>query len=347
MERFVWRMNKAGNLNKLKLQKEQLSDSLDENMLRVKTASIGLNFADIFAVLGLYSATPKGSFIPGLEAAGIVIDCGRNVKSIKVGDRVAVISRFGAFSSILDIEVDYAYKIPENWSYAEGSAYLVQTITAFYALTHLGNVKAKDNVIINSAAGGVGIQAMRIAKFLKANPIGLVRSITKKNFLSEIGFNDVFVRNENLINNLKRNKDYQLFLDANSGKTQKEIFKILGPTARMVVFGAADFTPTGDKPNFITLLFKYLARPKYDPMAMVNTNKSILAFNLIWLYDNKKLLKKIMSELMDVDISPPYIGKTFLFTEMHEAIKYFRSGESIGKVVLELPEKLDKQSLCD
>ena len=39
---------------------------------KVRITHIGLNFADIFAVLGLYSATPPGTFVPGLEFAGVV-----------------------------------------------------------------------------------------------------------------------------------------------------------------------------------------------------------------------------------------------------------------------------------
>ncbi len=68
--------------------------------------AVGLNFADIFAVLGLYSATPKGSFTPGLEYSGVVAEVGppplsANVKStdgwanVKKGDRVMGVTRFG------------------------------------------------------------------------------------------------------------------------------------------------------------------------------------------------------------------------------------------------------------
>ena len=39
---------------------------------RIAVKAIGLNFADLFACLGLYSATPKGAFVPGLECAGVV-----------------------------------------------------------------------------------------------------------------------------------------------------------------------------------------------------------------------------------------------------------------------------------
>ncbi|MEE9430175.1 MAG: hypothetical protein V3V16_03985 [Melioribacteraceae bacterium] len=72
MKRKVYRINKTGSINNLNLIEEELSE-LKANEVCVEVKSIGLNFADLFAIWGLYSATPKGSFIPGLEFAGIII----------------------------------------------------------------------------------------------------------------------------------------------------------------------------------------------------------------------------------------------------------------------------------
>src|SRR3954469_427558 len=86
-ERQVYRMHKAGSIKNLQLQTEELDEpKADEVTVQVK--AIGLNFADIFAMQGLYSATPPGSFIPGLEFSGEVISVGSSVEEWKVGDKV-------------------------------------------------------------------------------------------------------------------------------------------------------------------------------------------------------------------------------------------------------------------
>ena len=69
--RDVWRIDRAGSLDRLTRRTEALPDPAPGHA-RVAVKAVGLNFADIFACLGLYSATPSGSFIPGLEFAGIV-----------------------------------------------------------------------------------------------------------------------------------------------------------------------------------------------------------------------------------------------------------------------------------
>lgn len=58
-------MPKTSSIKELKLQAESPGES-DASMVCVAVKAAGLNFADIFTMQGLYSATPKGSFIPGL-----------------------------------------------------------------------------------------------------------------------------------------------------------------------------------------------------------------------------------------------------------------------------------------
>jgi NADPH:quinone reductase-like Zn-dependent oxidoreductase len=69
--REVWRIDRAGSLKRLTRRTEDLPDPAPGEA-RIAVQAIGLNFADIFAGLGLYSATPTGSFVPGLEFAGLI-----------------------------------------------------------------------------------------------------------------------------------------------------------------------------------------------------------------------------------------------------------------------------------
>ena len=102
MERTVYRINKAGSINNLKLIKETLP--LPEPAeVQIEVKAIGLNFADIFAIQGLYSATPKESFIPGLEYSGVIINKGKYVTEFEIGDKIMGAIRFGAYATHLNI----------------------------------------------------------------------------------------------------------------------------------------------------------------------------------------------------------------------------------------------------
>ena len=90
------------------------------------------------------------------------------------------------------------------------------------------------------------------------------------------------------------------------------------------------------KPNYFKLIPKYLFRPKIDPLSLSNTNKSIMGFNLIYLWDKPDELKVMTKNIQDMNLKKPHIGKVFTFKNLMEALKYFQSGRSIGKVVVRL-----------
>lgn len=336
-----WKISKAGSFKRLRIVKDHLK-TLEPGKIRIKLKCIGLNFADLFAITGLYSATPKGEFIPGLEYSGTICDINKKSSRFKIGDPVMGISRFSAYSNYVDIPEDYLIKKPESWTYQQAAAFPVQTLTALYALKHLGNFKKNQHVLIHSAAGGVGLQAMRIAKKMNGNPIGTVSSEKKKQFLLKQGFNHVFIRSGKLKHELYHffdNKKLHLVLDAIGGKIQKDSYELLSPTGRLIVFGAAEFTPGKNRAKLFTSLINYLKRPKYDPLIMVNQNKSVMAFNLIWLWDELQLLKEMVIELEMLNMDPPYVGHSFSFGQVPEALQLLRSGNSIGKVVINIDQK--------
>jgi len=103
------------------------------------------------------------------------------------------------------------------------------------------------------------------------------------------------------------------------------------------VYGSARYGGTGDSPNWLSLAVKFLMRPKIDPQKMIEENKAILGFNLIWLYEQKGLMKEVVDELLLLKLEAPFIGHQYSFTEMPEALKQFQSGKTTGKVVIQLP----------
>jgi alcohol dehydrogenase len=111
MNRKLYRINKAGSINNIKLTEESLPEP-SSNEVTVEVKAIGLNFADLFAIQGLYSATPKGTFIPGLEYSGIILRKGGNVNNFSVGDKVIGAIRFGAYTTHLNIDQKYILHLP-------------------------------------------------------------------------------------------------------------------------------------------------------------------------------------------------------------------------------------------
>ena len=338
MKRLSYRMSKAGSINNIKLVDEKLPEP-KENEVTVEVKAIGLNFADLFAIQGLYSATPKGSFVPGLEYSGIIIRAGSEIRNFQVGDKVMGAIRFGAYTTHLNIDHRYILKLPEGWTFDEGASFIVQSLTAYYSLIELGNIKPNNTVLIHSAAGGVGIYANRIAKKFNAFTIGTIGSESKRNFLINEDYDSVIVRGNDFGKQLKsalEERKLNLVLESIGGKVFEESFKALASSGRIIIYGGAQFMSQSSRPNYFNVFYKFLTRPKVDPLSLSNINKSVMGFNLIYLWDRPDELNTMAIEILKMNLKPPYIGKVFSFKHLIEALRYFQTGKSIGKVIVKV-----------
>ena len=337
IQRQVYRIDKAGSIKNLKLRTETLADPGPEEVCVAVTA-IGLNFADIFAIQGLYSATPKGSFIPGLEFAGEVIGVGEDVSSVKIGDRIMGATKFGGYVSHINIHHRYVVPLPNDWSFEQGAGFLVQGLTAYYALTALGNLQKGMTVLIHSAAGGVGILANRICKKYDAYTIGTVGNKKKVDFLlNEEQYDNVIVRDDRFYYNLVtalNGRPLLLIMECIGGKILMQGWKAMASTGRMVAYGSASFTSHTSSPNYLKLIWRYLKRPKIDPLRLPTQNKSLMGFNLIYLYEQTDMMLDMLHQLQELRLKPPHVGHVFKFDNLHQAIQMFQRGETMGKVVV-------------
>lgn len=338
MERLAYRVNKAGSINNLKLVKENLTNPVDDEVT-IQVKAIGLNFADIFAIQGLYSATPKGSFVPGLEFSGIITNKGKSVNEFDIGEKVIGAIRFGAYADYLNINKNYILKIPDGWSFEEGAAFIVQSLTAYYSLVALGNIQERSTVLIHSAAGGVGIFANRIAKRFNAFTIGSIGDKSKIDLLTKERYDKVIVRDNNFAEKLKESLiggDLDIVLECIGGKIFSESFKQMSAGGRIIVYGAAQYSTNNSTPNYFKVLTKYLTRPKVDPLSLSDKNKSVMGFNLIYLWNRIELMKKYLNNILEMELPKPLIGEVYNFKDLLRAVKKFQSGHTIGKVVVKV-----------
>jgi len=352
MEREVWRTARAGSLDGLRLEREVLPPA-GVGEARVEVWAVGLNFADIFACLGLYSATPRGPFIPGLEFSGVIREVGPPAPgqapvagAFRPGDQVVGVVRFGAYADAINADVRYLRPLPEGWSFTEGAAFPVQALTAWHGLHALGGLRPGGSVLVHSAAGGVGLNALQTAFSRRARIVATVGSESKKAFLLgrfDLTPDAIVVRDRRRfgaeLDRALRAIDadgFDVVLDGVAGPYFRPALHRLRPGGRFIVFGAADMTPSGAKPNYAKLAWQYLRRPKVDVLRLVNSNRGVIGFNLIWLWDRAEDLAREYEEVRLVITDPPFIGRTFPFAEVPAALRFLQSGKSTGKVVLEI-----------
>jgi alcohol dehydrogenase len=191
----------------------------------------------------------------------------------------------------------------------------------------------------------VGLNALAILDAIRARPIAVVGRAAKRQWLVEnrgLAPEAVIVRDRRAFGaQLDRAlaalgaRGFDLIFDAVAGPFLQPAFARLRPEGRYVLYGAADYMPAGARPNYLRLAVKYVSRARIDPFAMIGANRSVMAFNLVWLSDRRDLRDAGLDALSVLVTAPPLVGRRFPFAETPAAMRYLQSGGSIGKVVVE------------
>jgi NADPH:quinone reductase-like Zn-dependent oxidoreductase len=332
MERRVFVCERRG-LSGLVARTEELSE-LAPHEVRVQVKAIGLNFADVFSILGMYTAAPKRPFVPGLEFAGVVDAVGCDVTAFKIGERVMGVQKFGAYATALNVDARLVRRIPDNWSIEEGAAYLVAHLTAYYGLIDQCRLRQGETVLIQSAAGAVGLAALHIAKAHGCFVIGAVGSEAKRAFCLQQGYNECIVRGHQFKHTLRTalgDRPLDVVMETMGGATFEDSYELLAPRGRIALYGYAQYMPHSPL-SYLSGLWRYVRRPRVDTFRL--NNRLVAGFNLIYLFDHVDDMGRYVDELLRLCADKPHIGATYSFDELPKALEALKSGKTVGKMVV-------------
>jgi acyl transferase domain-containing protein len=135
--------------------------------IRISVRAAGMNFRDVLIALGMY----PGDALIGGEASGVVEDIGPGVTAVSRGDRVMGLFT-GAFASHAVTDQRLVARVPGGWSFAQAATTPVAFLTAYYALGDLAGLGPGDRLLVHSAAGGVGLAALQVARLRGAEVFG-------------------------------------------------------------------------------------------------------------------------------------------------------------------------------
>ncbi|MGH9784061.1 MAG: quinone oxidoreductase family protein, partial [Terriglobia bacterium] len=161
------------------IQIKELSENAEFNLVEipepsprpgevlVEVKAVGVNYADILMCRGGYRGKRPLPFVPGFEAAGVVLATGAGVENWRAGQRVmgtVLRETCACYAEKAVMPAWLLLPVPERLSFEEAAAFPEVFITAHLALHVFGRLAAGESVLIHAAAGGVGTAAVQVAK---------------------------------------------------------------------------------------------------------------------------------------------------------------------------------------
>lgn len=316
--------------------------------VRVDVRAIGVNYADTIVRMGLYSSARQyvgWPITPGFEVSGVVGAVGEGVRDLAVGDEVIAVTRFGGYSSEVVVDRRQVWRKPAATSFEQAAALPAVYMTAWFALFELAHPRRGAKVLVHSAAGGVGGALIQLAKLRGCEVVGVVGASAKVASAKDLGADHVIDKStQSLWREARRHapEGYDVILDANGVSTLGASYAHLRRAGKLVVYGFHSMLPkTGGKPRWTKLAVDWLRTPRFSPLEMTEASKSVLAFNLSYLFDRDDLLQEGMRDLLrwldEQAIVPPPVT-TYSLAEVARAHADIESGQTVGKLVLVPPD---------
>lgn len=336
-------ITKHGGPDVLQVQ-EWPDPALGPGEVRIAVKAAGINFADTMARTGLYPDAPKLPCVVGYEVAGEVESVGEGVEDHKAGDRVFAGTRFGGHAELVSVRSDFAYPLPNNVSFEQGTAFPVNYATAQAGLVVMGGLKQGERVLIHAAAGGVGIAATQIAKLRGAEVFGTA-SESKHDAIREQGADHAIdYRNLDFAEEVMRisgGEGIDVAFDAIGPSSFKKDYEILRSGGRLIMYGASE-AQTGETRSLLTagraLLKAPLATmPWWKGLGLMNENKGVFGLNMLHWLDNEGNLDRVFEPLIpqfEQGQLQPVVAEAFPFERAAEAHRFIGERRNIGKVVL-------------
>lgn len=317
-----------GQLRHLRWQSHALP-APGNGQVEVKVEATGLNFRDVMYALGLLSdeAIEHGFAGPtlGLEFAGRVVRTGANVSHLQPGDAVV---GFGpaSFSDRLIADTHALATIPEGIGFAAAATIPTTFFTVYYALKHLARLEPGERLLIHGAAGGVGLAAIQIGRWLGAEIYATVGSEEKRDFMELLGIHRLYDSRsltfaEDILHDSEDGRGVDVVLNSLAGEAINQNLRVLAPFGRFLELGKRDFYENT----------KVGLRPFRNNLSYFGIDSDQL------MREKPRLTQSLFEEMMalfaDSTLSPlPFTA--FNSNSVIDAFRYMQQARQIGKVVV-------------
>jgi len=216
--------------------------------VRARVLAAGVSFTDAQLRAGTYLGVPKPPFTPGYDLVGVVEELGPGCTRLKVGDRIAALTVWGADAEHVCVLETNAVEVPDELDPAEVVSLVLTYMTAYQLLHRTAEVKSGETVLVHGAAGRVGTAVLELGALAGVRLYGTC-SARDRAAVERLGAVVIDYQNEDFLTQVRElpGKGVDVVLDGLGGALSLRSFRALRPGGRLVVFGHSATLVQGHK----------------------------------------------------------------------------------------------------
>ncbi|MBE7437028.1 MAG: NAD(P)-dependent alcohol dehydrogenase [Spirochaetales bacterium] len=269
--------------------------------------------------------------IPGIDMAGVVVGRGESARRFSEGDAVfgETIPAMqwvngGAWAELVCVNEEQLARKPSAMSFEEAAGIPAAGYIAWMNLGCGRLVGDGASVLVNGAAGGVGMLAAQICQALGAE-VTVVDHREKRAFLSALGLKDFI--DFTTTDFTATGRQYDLVFDVPGNFSYRKCLQAVKEKGKYVLIGHQQFGHTGSGyfgliPFMIGLSLRGLWNPRLRASLQMPPKPAVMA--------------KLADFAAEGKLRAP-VARVFSLEEAGRALDYLRAPEAPGKVILGIP----------
>jgi len=201
----------------------------------IQVAYAGVNRPDALQRAGLYAPPPTASDLPGLEAAGRIVEVGPGVSGLSVGDEVCALLPGGGYAEYVSTPAEHCLPVPDGMGLKEAACLPETFYTVWSNVFMRGGLKAGERFLVHGGSSGIGTTAIQLAKHFGARVFATAGSAAKCAACVDLGAERAInYRDEDFVEVLKAEGGAHLILDMVGGSYLPRNVKTLVNDGRLV-----------------------------------------------------------------------------------------------------------------
>ena len=311
--------------------------------VRIRVLAASASFTDVIVRKGLYNEiSEKAPLVPGYDLVGIVDALGDGVNEFRIGQRVADLTVWGAYTEYAIRPTTYLVPVPDSVDPVDAVSLILSYTTAYQMLHRQVQLKAGQSVLVHGASGAVGTALTQLARLERLRVFGTA-SAGKRDYVQAQGAEPIDYRNEDFVQVIAARTGgagVDAAFDAIGLDNFRRSYQALGDGGSLITYGLYRATLDAEPEKLWHVASEFFAFQWQKMMWrwFGSANKTVSFYSITDVREKhpdwfREDLASLFQLLAEGRISPR-VWKVLPLSEAAQAHRMIEEGEVEGKIVL-------------